>query len=442
MSIRCLLFHAAATALLYSFFAYSIPSIPENQHASVTVAEEVPGTISESHSSTLVEANDGSLVVAWYQASGGETGAKIYLNRKTASGWGNRVKVGDDGNTNRNPVLFQPSNGPMLLYYHVGDDISSWRGYVKTSSDNGITWSSSKQLPSGYLGPIKNKPVELPDGTLLMGSSTESGHTWKVHMEKAPEGQYDGGTGWSKTGDLSVEGNNTEWGCIQPTILNHGNGKYQILCRGGASSPAYPFSAFSENSGNTWSSLSVIPDSPDAIYSPTRGGTGFDGVTLENGKHVLIANSHSSRRAGISLYASDNGLNWTKMVEFMTPDDFPPNGLERINPGSYSAVIQTSDGMIHTTFTALERAKILHFVVDPSVLGIGDATVLHRNKEERLDRAHFSGFSSEKIEIYSLDGRNINKSLNTAKQSLSGGVYLLKVASKNGHSVHNKMIIQ
>ena len=72
-----------------------------------------------------------------------------------------------------NPVLFQPKRGPLLLFYKVGPSPTSWWGLLTTSADGGKSWSPPKRLPEGILGPIKNKPVQLRNGDLLCGSSTE-----------------------------------------------------------------------------------------------------------------------------------------------------------------------------------------------------------------------------------------------------------------------------
>ncbi|MHC4048273.1 exo-alpha-sialidase, partial [Bradyrhizobium sp. 23AC] len=66
-----------------------------------------------------------------------------------------------------NPVLFQPPGGPLTLFYKVGPNPRGWWGMVKTSSDGGRSWSAAQRLPEGALGPIKNKPVVLADGSWL-----------------------------------------------------------------------------------------------------------------------------------------------------------------------------------------------------------------------------------------------------------------------------------
>ena len=95
-------------------------------------------------------------------------------------------------------MLFQPSGGgPLILFYKVGPSPSTWWGMVRTSSDNGRTWSAAGKLPDGILGPIRAKPIELRPGILLAGSSTEH-DGWRVHLERTK----DLGESWAKTDSL------------------------------------------------------------------------------------------------------------------------------------------------------------------------------------------------------------------------------------------------
>jgi predicted neuraminidase len=116
-----------------------------------------------------------------------------------------------------NPVLFQPARGPLLLFYKAGPSPETWWALARTSSDHGRSWSDAVSLSNGILGPIRAKPVELPDGTLLAGSSTEDGG-WVAHMER-----YDGSglastAAWRKSAPLNDA---RVFEAIQPTILVH-----------------------------------------------------------------------------------------------------------------------------------------------------------------------------------------------------------------------------
>ena len=66
-----------------------------------------------------------------------------------------------------------PKDGPLLLFYKVGPSPAAWWGMLTTSDDGGQTWSQPRRLPEHIDGPVKNRPVQLPDGSILAGSSTE-----------------------------------------------------------------------------------------------------------------------------------------------------------------------------------------------------------------------------------------------------------------------------
>src|ERR1019366_9085585 len=146
------------------------------------------------HASTIVETSPGHLAAAWFGGTDeGNPDVCIYLSRRDSGGkWTAPVKVADGASPPKlidlttypcyNPVLFQPRHGPLLLFYKVGPSPAHWWGMMKTSPDEAPHWSKATRPPDGILGPIKNKPVELADGTLLCPSSSEE-HGWTVHVE-------------------------------------------------------------------------------------------------------------------------------------------------------------------------------------------------------------------------------------------------------------------
>src|SRR5262245_43160528 len=137
------------------------------------------------HASTIAETKDG-LVAAWFGGTHERhPDVGIWLSRNTNGHWTAPMEVanGVQSATNRfpcwNPVLFQQPNRSLLLFYKVGPSPSTWWGMLTTSSDSGASWSTPRRLPEGILGPIKNKPVQLKDGTLLCPSSKEH-DGWRV----------------------------------------------------------------------------------------------------------------------------------------------------------------------------------------------------------------------------------------------------------------------
>jgi predicted neuraminidase len=227
-----------------------------------------------------------------------------------------------------------------MLFYKVGPSPSEWWGMLKRSDDGGKTWSKAVRLPDGFMGPVKNKPVMLPDGILLCPSSTEN-DGWQIQMELTA----DLGKTWTKSVPARSE---RKWSAIQPTVLFHPGGRLQILCRTKEGCIAESWSA---DNGRTWSPLvgTLLPNP----------NSGIDGVTLRDGMQLIVYNpvtitagSSSGRRTPLSVAISSDGKNWNEVIKLET------------DPGEYSypAVIQTSDGLIHITYT-WNRKMIKHVVV-------------------------------------------------------------------------------
>jgi predicted neuraminidase len=257
-----------------------------------------------SHASTLAETREG-LVAAWFGGTHERhPDVGIWLSRYEKGKWTvpSEIANGIQANGTRypcwNPVFFQMPKGKLLLFYKVGPSPSTWWGMLTKSSDGGKTWSTSERLPEGILGPIKNKPVLLADGTLLCPTSSEE-NGWRVYFEMTA----DEGKTWKKT-NLINDGK--EFGAIQPSILTFPDGRLQILCR---SSNGSILEASSIDQGKMWSALSRT-----TLPNPNSG---IDASTLRDGRHVLVYN-HSGKpgdkfdgdRSPLNVAVSPDGKRW------------------------------------------------------------------------------------------------------------------------------------
>jgi len=306
----------------------------------------------ESHAATIAESSKG-LVAAWFGGTKERNpDVGIWVSRQINGKWTQPIEVanGIQSDTLRyacwNPVLFQMPAGDLLLFYKVGPNVGGWKGYMKTSKDGGITWSAARQLPDGFLGPIKNKPVLLPGGKLLCPSSTE-GHGWNIHFELTT----DTGKTWTKIGPLQKD---STINAIQPSILQYGNGKMQILCRNKGGNVVQSWSL---DSGKTWSPLS--------LNTLPNNNSGTDAVTLQDGRQLIVYNHVSTpkgagkgKRTPLNVSLSQDGVHWSAALVL---EDSP------VSQYSYPAVIQSSDGYIHIVYT-WRRQRIRYVKIDPRQL--------------------------------------------------------------------------
>ncbi|MDW7762081.1 MAG: sialidase family protein [Acidobacteriota bacterium] len=288
-------------------------------------------------------------MAAWFGGSTeGCNDVSIYSSVYEKGHWSSPqlLAEGADDSGNRlpcwNPVLFKSKNGRLYLFYKVGENPREWRGMVKISADNGITWEPERELPPGFLGPIRNKPIPLSSGEILCPSSTEGPNgKWKVHIEIVNDDLMC----WK---NIPVDPSGG-FDVIQPTILVHNDRVLQILCR---SKQNCIVQSWSRDDGQSWEALSCL--------SLSNPNSGIDAVTLSDGRFLLVYNplrqgeDWSSGRNILKVALSADGVAWR---DILTLEDHADGEY------SYPAVIQAGDGKIHITYTA-DRMNIKHAVLE------------------------------------------------------------------------------
>lgn len=337
-------------ALFYAVILVSFPSFA--QQSWKKVKEELlfdNAPFQQCHASSIVETQSGKKIAAWF--GGSHEGSKdvcIWLSENKDGKWSIPVIVANSKVSDTlfvplwNPVLFSDKRGRLFLFYKAGSSPRTWWGMVKTSEDEGQTWSEPRRLPDGILGPIKNKPVELKDGSILSPSSTETDKKWSVHLELSK----DRGETWEVI-PIDPE---SKFDVIQPSILFYPNHCLQLVCR---SKQGNVIAAWSKDGGKTWGKLV-----PTALLNPNSG---TDAVTLKDGRQLIVYNPSIpgkewfNGRYKLNVALSKDGQKWTDILVL-------ENGDTK-KEFSYPAVIQSKDGKVHITYT-YDRKSIKHVVLE------------------------------------------------------------------------------
>lgn len=295
------------------------------------------------HASTLVELRNGDLLAAWFGGTHeGASDVAIWSSRRTAGHWSAPyVLVREPDIACFNPVLFHSAEGKLWLYYKFGPSARTWTGARLVSDDEGKTWSQPEHLPAGLLGPIKDKPLVLDDGTIVSGTSVESYSSWAVWIDRST----DNGKTWKKIGPITVSSQNTQsqparaepeqehvHGIIQPAIVSLGKEHLRLYARS-TSDIARICVADSFDNGLTWTQARPID-----IPNPNSG---IDAVGLRDGRVVLVYNNSTKNRTPLNLAISADGEHFAM---FATLEDQP-------GEYSYPAIIQGKDGELYTTYT-------------------------------------------------------------------------------------------
>ncbi|MBP3954143.1 exo-alpha-sialidase [Gemmata sp. G18] len=292
------------------------------------------------HASTIVEHEEGKLMAAWF--GGKDEGAKdvqIWASTFAGKAWSEPKVVGTEpGQPCWNPVLFKTAKGTLFLWYKAGPKPDNWTGYVRTSTDNGKTWTKPEIMPSTLVGPVRAKPIQLANGTILAGTSWESYRNWTPFVDRST----DEGKTWKRSNPFPVP---EKFNQIQPTLFETKDGKLVALMR--SSNPRMICRSESADGGATFS-----PAEETKLANPSAG---VDCVKTKEGDVFLIYNPTALLRTPISLARSaDDGKTWTRVVDLET------------EPGEYSypAIIQSAAGTLEITYT-WKRTHIKYHSVDP-----------------------------------------------------------------------------
>mmetsp|Transcript_28606 Transcript_28606/g.54698 ORF Transcript_28606/g.54698 Transcript_28606/m.54698 type:complete len:779 (-) Transcript_28606:394-2730(-) len=331
------------------------------------------------HASTIVETSPGHFLASWFGGQAeGFPDVSIYTAtyNTSASAWSKPRKVLEPylGIPLWNPVLHAPDQDEVILFFKVGETPTTWKGGFIKSIDQGLTWQPPRMLPDGILGPIKNKPIVLSDGTVLAPSSTESetvessrkGGTgdaglevWQSWVEAFRPSGDSGIRQWHRVGP--VEHAQRGGSMIQPALFVDSAGRVRMLAR---TRMRHVAMAVSDTRGDTWGVAQ-----PTSLRSPNSG---LDAVKVVDGRVFVVYNQltgrGSAQRGVLTLAVStDDGQTWNS---FLTLE----SGGENQHEFSYPAIIQSMDGRyVHITYT-WRRLNIKHVVLDLTPLGTGSSS--------------------------------------------------------------------
>lgn len=214
-----------------------------------------------------------------------------------------------------NPVAFLDGNQKLWVFY-VSVSIGGWSGSSAnfvTSTDFGITWSVPRKIVSApffnLCTQLKSPPFLYADGTIGLPVHQEMGLKFCSILRL----DYDGKV-------LAKQRLTHGWSTLQPLPFLIDDSSALVLMRYASDSPPFMASmTVTNNGGRNWSPAEASP-----IPNPNSA---MAGLTLKDGRQLLVCNDQTSGRSRLSLLMSrDNGESWTLVshVEYEPAFDAGP----------------------------------------------------------------------------------------------------------------------
>jgi len=197
----------------------------------------------------IMRLRDGRLLLAWtefYAGSGADHGPARIRGTHSADGgatWGEAVTlVENDGDCNVMEVNFlRLKSGAIALFYcQKNSESADCRVMLRTSDDEGDTWSDARQLsPAGkYTGLTNGRGIRLRSGRILL-EAWEGGDSYCCLSDDEGRTWHDGSRVRPARGP-----------CYEPACIELRDGRVLMLMRTGLGTQ---FKSLSADGGETWS---------------------------------------------------------------------------------------------------------------------------------------------------------------------------------------------
>ncbi|MCM4168592.1 hypothetical protein KCTC52924_02169 [Arenibacter antarcticus] len=349
------------------------------------------------HSSSIVELPNGDLMSCWFQGSGERNSNDVVINgsklKKGSKTWSEPFLLADTpGQPDCNPVLFLDAKGKLYLFWivvqanqwersilkykvasdYMQSDIPKWEwqdvillkpdeSFEKTIEEQfnkmgsrGLTWAEyAPKYENMILEAAKDKtkketgwmtrihPIVLPSGRILLPLYSDGYNLSLIGISD------DDGATWQPS--LPIVG----YGNIQPSIVQKKDGSLIAYMRDNGDAPGRILESTSTDEGYSWTAATE-----SNIPNP---GTSVETLVLNNGDWIMVYNDLESGRYSLAVSLSDDEgktWKWSRSLEMESNKD---------GSFSYPSMIQSSDGLVHITYSYhIKGNKTIKHVAFPS----------------------------------------------------------------------------
>ena len=214
--------------------------------------------------------------------------------------------------------------------------------YIITSKDNGYTWSppahiDTKGRPFGSLEGPTDAPIEMPDGSIVMGIIGYSPDGDKGNRAAVMIRSTDQGKTWKYLATMANDPGGKLGGFMEPGIVRTSTGRIVTGLRNHGTDHAI-YVTHSDDDGKTWS----------PVKKTAMIGHPVDLIQLQDGRlmatYGIRPGRHTTPGGERACFSRDNGETWDIATEVAIRNDFSNWDI------GYPESIQLADGRVLTVY--------------------------------------------------------------------------------------------
>jgi predicted neuraminidase len=388
-------------AALFSSSVMLVAQTDEEKTPAVFETLIFPLQSQHTHGSSIVSLPNGDVLAAWFQGNGERTSDDVKIMgsrlKKSSKQWSAPFIMADTYNLpDCNPVLFLNNHNKLFLVWiavqahkwecsilryrtsvnYNGDTAPSWnwqdnillapndsfaiettnkfKQLPKNTSGNGgyapryddMIIEASKDLAKRSTGWMTRiKALHLSNGRILLPLYSDG-----FNMAITAISDDDGDT-WHASLPIVGRGN------VQPALVQKKNGNIVAYMRDNGDQPSRVQTSESTDNGQSWS-IAEKTDIPNTAS--------VELIVLLDGRWAFVGNDEDDGRYRLALFLSDNeGKTW-KWKRYLE------NVADKKGRFSYPCLIQTTDGLIHVSYSySLDNKtgeSIKYVVLNPNLI--------------------------------------------------------------------------
>lgn len=323
------------------------------------------------HPADIIRLKNGDLLIMTREASEhyASDGDIVMLRSKDGGKtWGDRQVIGAESSDERQGCAVQMNDGTIVMGVYYNDLYNvdgtygayfNWKtqkeearktdpgkrylgAYIITSDDNGYTWSKpqyldTKDMPFKNLEGPTDAPLELPDGSILMGVIAYSPNGQAGNKASVMLRSEDKGKTWKYISTMADDPEDKLGGFMEPGIVRTKTGRIVTVMRNHGQDHAM-YATYSDDDGKTWA----------PVQKTSMIGHPADLIQLSDGRVMVtygIRTGPHAKPGGIrACFSSDNGKTWDISAETQLRNDF-------LNwDTGYPESVELPDGQVLTVY--------------------------------------------------------------------------------------------